>query len=402
VAITDAWLKANNARPRDAVEERADRDGLGVRVSKKGKIVFQLRYRHNGKPARLDIGTYPLITLKQARDEAMRFRADLEKGHDPRVMKKVEKAGNAEALNLEALYRKWHDAYCVPNKKGHREIMRSFEIYVFPKLGKIPPGMITADNWLTLLEDMSKTVPKIADRILTNTKQMLSWSMRRKLIKYNVLSDVNAKADLNIVKKVKVRSLSDEEIKMLYDALDHSRMAPKNRLYIKLCLIYGCRNGELRLSKKRDFDFESMIWTVPPENHKTGKATGRPLLRPITDDIKELVQQCFLLNEKGEYLFSNSGASTIMGRSASLALPYNIMQWLRRNRKYEMQHWSIHDLRKTARTNFSKLTEPHVAEILLGHRLPGEWQTYDFHDYIDEQAECLRKWVSKIKEITSP
>jgi hypothetical protein len=248
VAITDAWLKANNARPRDAVEERADRDGLGVRVSKKGKIVFQLRYRHNGKPARLDIGTYPLITLKQARDEAMRFRADLEKGHDPRVMKKVEKAGNAEALNLEALYRKWHDAYCVPNKKGHREIMRSFEIYVFPKLGKIPPGMITADNWLTLLEDMSKTVPKIADRILTNTKQMLSWSMRRKLIKYNVLSDVNAKADLNIVKKVKVRSLSDEEIKMLYDALDHSRMAPKNRLYIKLCLIYGCRNGELRLS----------------------------------------------------------------------------------------------------------------------------------------------------------
>jgi hypothetical protein len=60
-----------------------------------------------------------------------------------------------------------------------------------------------------------------------------------------------------------------------------------------------------------------------------------------------------------------------MGKSAPLALPYNIMQWLRRHEEYEMKHWSIHDLRKTARTNFSTLTEPHIAEIMLGHKLPG-------------------------------
>lgn len=37
---------------------------------------------------------------------------------------------------------------------------------------------------------------------------------------------------------------------------------------------------------------------------------------------------------------------------------------LRRHSKFEMEHWSVHDLRRTARTNFATLTEPHIAEIM--------------------------------------
>lgn len=85
-----------------------------------------------------------------------------------------------------------------------------------------------------------------------------------------------------------------------------------------------------------------------------------------------------------------------MGTGAPLALPYNIMQWLRRHERYEMQHWSIHDLRKTARTNFSTLTEPHIAEIMLGHRLPGTWQVYDHYDYLPEQAKAYAAWTQRL------
>ncbi|EPA97866.1 integrase family protein [Pseudomonas sp. G5(2012)] len=48
----------------------------------------------------------------------------------------------------------------------------------------------------------------------------------------------------------------------------------------------------------------------------------------------------------------------------------------------------VHDLRKTARPNFSTLTEPHFAEIMLGHKLPGSWQVYDQYDYLAEQKEA--------------
>ena len=89
-----------------------------------------------------------------------------------------------------------------------------------------------------------------------------------------------------------------------------------------------------------------------------------------------------------------------MGTGAPLQLPYNIMQWLRRHEKYEMAHWSVHDLRKTARTNFSTLTEPHIAEIMLGHKLPGSWQVYDQYDYLPEQKEAYSAWCKRLSGLT--
>ncbi|MNJ58113.1 hypothetical protein D3C77_537330 [compost metagenome] len=75
------------------------------------------------------------------------------------------------------------------------------------------------------------------------------------------------------------------------------------------------------------------------------------------------------------------------------------MQWLRRHEKYDMQHWSVHDLRKTARTNFSTLTEPHIAEIMLGHKLPGSWQVYDQYDYLAEQKDAYSAWCQRLKSL---
>ena len=86
--MSDTWLKANNGKDRGAIEERGDREGLGVRMTPKGKITFQIRYRYEGKPKRLDLGSYPLMSLKEARAEAQRLRARHEQGHDPQIVRK--------------------------------------------------------------------------------------------------------------------------------------------------------------------------------------------------------------------------------------------------------------------------------------------------------------------------
>lgn len=396
--ITDAWLKANHGKQRDSVIEKADRDSMSARVSAKGKIIFQLRFRIGGKLNRVDIGTYPLMGLKEAREKASGYRAELAKGIDPRIVKRLEIEKNMSVDLLESLYRKWHDSYCLENKKLAHEILRSFEIHIFPVLGMLPVDKISTDRWMTLIESIKQESPAIAERILINAKQMLSWAKRRNLIDNHQLLEITAKRDLSIIKTPGHRSLDDTEIKMLLLALDHSRIAFKNRIFIKLCLIYGCRNGELRVATKQNFDFVSGIWTVPPTDHKTGLKTKQPLIRPIIEETRELIVQAMALSDS-EYLFNNEGSSEPMGRRAPLSIPYNLRQWLRKNHQYEMAHWSVHDLRKTARTNFSTLTQPHIAEIMLGHSLPGEWRTYDHHHYLDEQAECLKKWIERINKI---
>ena len=97
MSLTELWLKANNGKAREKVEEVADRDSMSVRISPKGKIVFQLRYRFAGKADRLDLGTYPHLSLKDARIKAGEMRSLLDKGLNPKLEQRVQQQQYIEA-----------------------------------------------------------------------------------------------------------------------------------------------------------------------------------------------------------------------------------------------------------------------------------------------------------------
>ena len=101
MALTEVWLKANNGKARDKVEEIADRDSMSVRISPKGKIVFQLRYRFAGKAERLDLGTYPHMSLKDARMKAGEMRSLLDKGMNPKVEVRVQQQNTLMPAHLK-------------------------------------------------------------------------------------------------------------------------------------------------------------------------------------------------------------------------------------------------------------------------------------------------------------
>ena len=48
-----------------------------------------------------------------------------------------------------------------------------------------------------------------------------------------------------------------------------------------------------------------------------------------------------------------------------------------------------------------ELTEPHIAEMMLGHKLSGQWQVYDRYDYLKEQAEAYSKWWIRMMDIVN-
>ena len=398
--LTDTWLKKNLGKARAEQHVEADRDGLSARVSPKGKIIFQMRFRYQGKQARLDLGSYPNLTLQQARLELQKMKGVLEAGHDPRVYKKLEVHKVTNALTFEELYLEWHEKYCMANKKNAQQQLRSFQLYVFPKYGSLPADQITLHMWLELLEDHFEKSASITDRLLTNTKQCLDWGVNRKLIENNPIRHITGKRDLNIKKNKVDRILEDDEVALIWKICDESRMALKNALFIKICLFYANRYSELRMSKKSDFDLERKIWTVPPENHKIGKYTKRPLLRPILPEIEPFIQQAMELNNS-MYMFVNNGTNEMYGQNGPGKLPYNVMQYARMHYGIEMKHWSMHDLRRTARTHFSRFTSRDIAELMIGHTMPGEQGTYDYHDYQKEMGIAYKQWWGKLESLTS-
>lgn len=131
------------------------------------------------------------MSLKEARVETLRLKKKLEQGHDPKVTRLVERQAIANAASFQKLFYDWYENYCIKNKKNHHEIKRSFELYVLPRIGKIPAEKITLHQWLETLEAQAEISPGITHRILTNTKQLLKWGVKRQLIPMNVLSDIN-------------------------------------------------------------------------------------------------------------------------------------------------------------------------------------------------------------------
>ncbi|MHA3051862.1 tyrosine-type recombinase/integrase [Acinetobacter sp. ANC 4640] len=396
MALTDTWLKNNNGKPREKVEEVSDRDSMSARVSPKGKIVFQLRYRFAGKPYRIDLGTYPYMSLKDARTETDRLRTMLDQGKNPKTELAVEKQKHIDPTTLSDLVDSWYENFCKPQKKNHDQIKRRFENHILPKLGKLPADRISVNDWLTVFEDLAQRQPGTAKNLLSSTKQMMKWALKRELIENNSLSDIFPKEDLNISMLPSKRYLSDDELKILFECLKYSRLSEKNKIFIELCLIYGCRNGELRNAEKKHFDLKNKIWTVPPENHKTGYKNDKTLIRPIPEYAEKLITEAMHLN-KSKMLFTGANDDEMMSNASSTALPVSIMKWVSRFRKEDMEHWSLHDLRRTARTNFSRLSDrKDIAEIMIGHSLPKIQETYDLYDYVKEQAEVYEKWIAKL------
>lgn len=400
MALTEAWLKANNGKAREKVEEVADRDAMSVRISPKGKVVFQLRYRFAGKAERLDLGTYPHLSLKDARIKASEMRSLLDKGQNPKVEERVKQQKYIEASTLKEVFDDWYESYCIKKKTSAKDIRRSFEHHVFDEIGDLPIERITLQQWLAILEELAEEVPSIAERILTNAKQVLKWAKKREIVEVNVLSDIYAKEDLGIEKNRGKRVLTDEEITMVWKAIDESKALLKNKIFLKLCLMYGCRNGELRKALKSDFDLKRKVWIVPVENNKVGKKTGREIVRPILPEMEELIVEAMLLNDS-EYFLTNDDDVTPMGHGSSNSLAANVMERLRRHYNYHMPHWSLHDLRRTARTNFSAFTSRDVAELMIGHVMPGEQGTYDYYEYLPQQIEAYRKWLDKLNTLTT-
>ncbi len=107
--LAEVWLKSDCGKPRSKREEKADRDDLSASVMLSGKMIFQIRYRYHGKATRLDLGSYPLMSLKEARAENMHLKKQLEQGHNPKIVKQFEKQAIKNASLLSEVHVEWYE-----------------------------------------------------------------------------------------------------------------------------------------------------------------------------------------------------------------------------------------------------------------------------------------------------
>jgi len=398
MALSDSWLKSNNSKPREKVEVITDRDGLSVRISPRGKIVFQFRYRFDNKPCRMDLGTYPHLSLKDARLSVLQYKAELDQGKNPIQLKLKDNNDYLKQMTVKEISEEWFASVAI-NKVSYKDDHRAFELHVYPRIGKQLCDDVALQEWSKLLFDIARDAKTVAVKVLGNLKMIMRWGCVHGKLNNQPIQHLRA-SDLNVKKVKRSRYLSEQEVFwVVHAAFSSSIVSPKNKVLLVMLLFFGCRVSELRLAKKSDFDFNQMVWYIPPENHKMGVKSNKPIVRPIIPQIVSLIKYAFSLSpDTCEYAFPKlKGKSyTMLEKSFQTTLPIYINRIIKRVFNKDIEHWTTHDLRRTMRTHISDLAPPHICEIMLGHSLPAVWGTYDLHEYLGEQAQAYEKWFSKL------
>lgn len=397
MALSDSWLKSNNGKPRDKIEVVTDRDALSVRISPKGKIVFQYRYRFNGKAKRIDLGTYPLMSLKDARILVLKYKSELDQAKDPFQLKLKREDAYVKQPTVKEICDHWFNTIAI-SKVSCKDDFRAFELHVYPRIGKRICDEVTLQEWSELLFAIAKDAKTVAVKVLGNLKMLMRWGCIHGKLQNQPIQHLKA-ADLNVKKVKRSRYLSEQEIFWVVHSSLRSAMSPKNKAIIIMLLFYGCRVSEVRLAKKSDFDFSEGIWYIPPENHKMGDRTNKPIVRPIIPEIMPFLNHVFSLSPNDcEYAFPNlkNKAYTLLAKSFQTTVPKYVDRNIKRQFNVEIPQWTTHDLRRSMRTHISELAPPHICEIMLGHGLPAVWGTYDLHEYLDDQAQAYQKWFRKL------
>ena len=176
--IYDKNLKAVLGKEHPKPFVLTDGYGLSARVSAKGKVRWQYRYKISGKNKRMDLGDYPALSLLRAREQARQCREWLTEGFDPKHKRSLEREESLNPVSVKDALEYWLVEYAESNRSNVGKHRRQFERHIYPYIGHFPLTQVETSHWIECFDRIRKGIkgkrrpaPVAAGYILQNTKQ---------------------------------------------------------------------------------------------------------------------------------------------------------------------------------------------------------------------------------------
>jgi integrase len=375
--FTVRWLEAVKPPATDRVEYwDGTISGFGLRVTDRGRMTWVLLYRHEGRKRRYTLGTYPALSLADAREAADEALVAVAKGRDPATEKKAARV----AETFGELFDQYLENYAKPRKKSWKEDERAFKRDLLPRFRHRKAVSITRKELRDLLRDIvNRGAPVLANRTMEMVRRMYHWALEEEILEVNPFTAMKPPGE----ERRRDRVLSDEEIKQVWQALDGepARIAARFRLQ----LLTGQRPGEVRQMRWSDVDAESGWWIIPNELTKNGRAHRVPLTHSAIAILEELHRNG---HDNSPWVFPSPARS---GPVRSNTKPTASI------RKSSTVDFRPHDLRRTVATNITGLG---FSRFLIGRLLNHVDQSvtgvYDLYQYDREKQQMLVTWERQL------
>ena len=313
----------------------------------------------------------------------------VEAGQDPRVAFSTQAAG---AMTVTVLIESWLVRHVRPNLRGARYVERRIRKNVLPVIGNMALAGLHRRDINRVLDPIVDRGSQVeAGRVLADFRSALRWAVARGDLDHDPTAGMNAP----VAPRARDRVLRDDEVRQLWNVLPLA-LATSRACYhiVKLCLVTGQRVGEVAGMRRAELDLAAQEWKLPGTRTKNAHAHVVPLSALALGLLEEAL--------------ADAGKSPFVFPSGAGALPPGIVaQTLARVRsRIGLEHWTVHDLRRTAITGMARLG---VAPIVLGHVANHRTTTkagvtlgiYSHHDYASEKRQALELWAERVLEIIS-
>lgn len=402
--LTDAV--ARQAPARGERYEISEASGLALRVSPDGSKRWVWRYRGaDGKQKRLTLGSYPAMSLSEARMALGAAQEKLARGGDPAA----DRPARETVADLVETYLERHGR----KLRSAREEERRLRVDVLPRLGRRKVADVTRRELADLLHEKLAAVLASRKGSTGASVNRLHAALQRlfgKAVTWGWIE--NSPAD-RLEKPVEERSrahvLDEGNLPRLWKALgtlNDERMT----LALRLQLVTATRLGEVVGARVEELDLAAGLWVIPPERSKN----GRPHEVPLSPLAVHLFRRALALAELRR-------SSRLERHGEQPARPHVFPGWRMAGKVPHLRRDSVdrafrdlvariglgglvpHDLRRTAATGMAGLgVEPHVVEAVLGHVSTfkgGVAGTYNRHAYAREKREALALWADHVAEL---
>ena len=390
--LTDTKLK--NLKPREKLYKITDRDGLYVAISPKGTISFRYDYRINGRRETLTIGKYGAdgIGLAEAREKLVEAKKLVSQGISVSSVKRDGKKKLKEELTFREYTDKWFTSLKVADstldlKRGvvSREIL--------PIFGNKLLKEISTEGVLAHCE-------KIRDRGAPSTALQVREIMASVFrfangIGVRIENPVELIRASNIATfKPRERTLSPDEIGVLFKYLEQVGSIPTIKLAVKFILLTMVRKSELLHATWDEVSFENATWTIPASRMKA----GRPHVVYLSRQVLDILITFKMCAGYSDYLLpSNNQSSQKTMSQATLNRVIDAAVKLAQEAGEKIEKVSVHDLRRTASTSLHEAGfNSDWIEKCLAHEQRGVRAVYNKAEYAEQRSNMLQQWADMI------
>ncbi len=347
-------------KPAERPYKVADVDGLYLLVQPSGALLWRFRYRCCGIERKLSLGSFPDVSLVQARRKRDEAKAELDDGIDP-VEEKRQRRLKAE-LAAQTTFELVAEEYIQKMEREGRSSATLKKARWFLELlagiAKRPIASVTPHELLDVLKRVERRghhetalrLRSFAGRVFRYGFATLRTERNPADILRGALTVPRVKHHAAIVEPKKVGEL--------LRAIDGYTGRPETLHALRIAPHVFLRPGELRQAKWSEIDFAEKVWRVPAERMKM----KQPHAVPLSRQVLYLLQDLRSLARDSEYLFPAL-------HTTKRPLSDNTLNVALRRLGFEHDEMTSHGFRAMASTllNESGLWHPDAIERALAH-----------------------------------